>query len=97
LQLVSKEVLEKLESLDKECDIDDIVNYRTIAEQQLQVLHTFVYKSTNEILAGVGERYQSNISLDIGRSCLRNLQKTIFLVQEVLEPMSSQLGQAVDG
>jgi hypothetical protein len=41
-QPVSKDILEKLEILDKDCDIDDIVNYRTIAEQQLQVLCTFI-------------------------------------------------------
>ena len=41
-QLVSKDILQKLEILDRECDIDDIVNYRTIAEQQLQVLDTSI-------------------------------------------------------
>uniref|UniRef100_A0ACD5WZJ8 Uncharacterized protein n=1 Tax=Avena sativa TaxID=4498 RepID=A0ACD5WZJ8_AVESA len=44
-QLVSKDILQKLEILDKECDIDDIVNYRTIAEQQLQELSA---KSTKD-------------------------------------------------
>jgi hypothetical protein len=41
-QIVSKETLQELENMDKECDIDDILNYRTIAEQQLQVLGTFI-------------------------------------------------------
>jgi hypothetical protein len=41
-QPVSNDILQKLEILDKDCDIDDIVNYRTIAEQQLQVLCTFI-------------------------------------------------------
>nr|CAB3481935.1 unnamed protein product [Digitaria exilis] len=35
-QIVSKDILQQLENMDKECDIDDILNYRTIAEQQLQ-------------------------------------------------------------
>ncbi|CAO2190040.1 unnamed protein product [Urochloa humidicola] len=35
-QIVSKDILQELENMDKECDIDDILNYRTIAEQQLQ-------------------------------------------------------------
>ncbi|GJN39833.1 hypothetical protein PR202_gb28978 [Eleusine coracana subsp. coracana] len=37
-QIVSKDILQELENMDKECDIDDILNYRTIAEQQLQLL-----------------------------------------------------------
>lgn len=36
-QIVSKDILQELENMDKECDIDDILNYRTMAEQQLQV------------------------------------------------------------
>uniref|UniRef100_A0A0Q3SS11 Uncharacterized protein n=1 Tax=Setaria italica TaxID=4555 RepID=A0A0Q3SS11_SETIT len=35
-QIVSKDILQELENMDKECDIDDILNYRTMAEQQLQ-------------------------------------------------------------
>ncbi|OEL27452.1 putative vacuolar protein sorting-associated protein 13A [Dichanthelium oligosanthes] len=35
-QIVSKDILQELENMDKECDIDDILNYRTIAEQKLQ-------------------------------------------------------------
>ncbi|KAJ0968632.1 hypothetical protein J5N97_025549 [Dioscorea zingiberensis] len=38
-QLVDKDILEELDKMDKECDIEDILNYRTIAEQQLQELH----------------------------------------------------------
>lgn len=37
-QIVSEDILQELENMDKECDIDDILNYRTIAEQQLQVV-----------------------------------------------------------
>ena len=58
-QLVSKDILQKLETLDKECDIDDIVSYRTIAEQRLQ---------------GGGDGLEmgtcAKISLDIDRICL---------------------------
>jgi hypothetical protein len=41
-QIVSKDILQELENMDKECDIDDILNYRTIAEQQLQVVHVSI-------------------------------------------------------
>lgn len=37
-QIVSEGILQELENMDKECDIDDILNYRMIAEQQLQVV-----------------------------------------------------------
>ncbi|CAL9110355.1 unnamed protein product [Musa acuminata var. zebrina] len=37
-QLVSKDILQELEEMDKECDIDDILSYRSLAEQQLQEL-----------------------------------------------------------
>ncbi|WVZ95400.1 hypothetical protein U9M48_041168 [Paspalum notatum var. saurae] len=35
-QIVSEDTLQELENMDKECDINDILNYRAIAEQQLQ-------------------------------------------------------------
>ncbi|KAJ1266962.1 hypothetical protein BS78_07G020000 [Paspalum vaginatum] len=35
-QIVSEDTLQELENMDKECDINEILNYRTIAEQQLQ-------------------------------------------------------------
>ncbi|KAJ1693233.1 hypothetical protein LUZ63_009931 [Rhynchospora breviuscula] len=35
-QLLSKDILQELEEMDKECDIDDILNYRACAEKQLQ-------------------------------------------------------------
>ncbi|XP_073012455.1 intermembrane lipid transfer protein VPS13 isoform X2 [Typha latifolia] len=37
-QLVNKDILQELENMDKECDIDDILSYRSSAEQQLQEL-----------------------------------------------------------
>jgi hypothetical protein len=44
-QIVSKDILQELENMDKECDIDDILNYRTIAEQQLQVVHASIRRT----------------------------------------------------
>ncbi|XP_074563233.1 LOW QUALITY PROTEIN: uncharacterized protein LOC141819877 [Curcuma longa] len=35
-QLISKDILHDLEKMDKEYDIDDILSYRSLAEQQLQ-------------------------------------------------------------
>ncbi|WOK94697.1 hypothetical protein Cni_G03402 [Canna indica] len=35
-QLVSKSILQELEKMDRDCDIDDILSYRSLAEQQLQ-------------------------------------------------------------
>ncbi|XP_020114833.1 putative vacuolar protein sorting-associated protein 13A [Ananas comosus] len=37
-QVVSKDILQELEKMDKECDIDDILSYRSFAERQLQDL-----------------------------------------------------------
>ncbi|CAM0910801.1 unnamed protein product [Alopecurus aequalis] len=71
-QLVSKDILQKLEILDRECDIDDIVNYRTIAEQQLQELSAKSTKDTfpspgsprtDEQLAGAGRGWLNWLSL----------------------------------
>jgi len=44
-QIVSKDILQELENMDKECDIDDILNYRTIAEQQLQVVDASIRRT----------------------------------------------------
>lgn len=46
-QLVSKDILQELEEMDKECDIDDILSYRSLAEQQLQVLFLTTFVFTN--------------------------------------------------
>lgn len=35
-QVVSEDILQELVKMDKECDIDDILSYRSMAEQQLQ-------------------------------------------------------------
>ncbi|XP_019702812.1 uncharacterized protein [Elaeis guineensis] len=37
-QHVNEDILQELEKMDKECDIDDILSYRSMAEQQLQDL-----------------------------------------------------------
>ncbi|ONK64446.1 uncharacterized protein A4U43_C07F26050 [Asparagus officinalis] len=37
-QLINKDILTELEKMDKECDIDDILNFRCLAEQELQDL-----------------------------------------------------------
>ncbi|KAL6856895.1 hypothetical protein ACP4OV_018277 [Aristida adscensionis] len=50
-QIVSKDILEGLEDMDKECDIDDILSYRTIAEQQLQ---ESLVKSTKDVFSSPG-------------------------------------------
>jgi hypothetical protein len=44
-QLVSEDILQELENMDREGDIDDILNYRTIAEQKLQVLGFFYVRN----------------------------------------------------
>ena len=36
--------------MDKECDIDDILNYRTIAEQQLQVVDDSIRRTLKVIV-----------------------------------------------
>ncbi|KAL6659540.1 hypothetical protein ACP70R_003580 [Stipagrostis hirtigluma subsp. patula] len=50
-QIVNKDILQELENMDKECDIDDILDYRAIAEQQLQ---ESLVKSTKDILSSPG-------------------------------------------
>ncbi|TVU00729.1 hypothetical protein EJB05_53839 [Eragrostis curvula] len=50
-QIVSKDILQELENMDKECDIDDILSYRTIAEQQLQ---ESLVKSTKDVFSSPG-------------------------------------------
>ncbi|PNT66537.1 hypothetical protein BRADI_3g13757v3 [Brachypodium distachyon] len=65
-QLVSKDILQQLEILDKECDIDDIVNYRTIAEQQLQEL----VKSTKDNFSSPGSPQSDEQSAGAGRGWL---------------------------
>ncbi|AQK78314.1 pleckstrin homology (PH) domain-containing protein [Zea mays] len=49
-QIVSEDILQELENMDRECDIDDILNYRTIAEQQLQVVDGSVRRTLRESL-----------------------------------------------
>lgn len=66
-QLVSKDILQKLEILDKECDIDDIVSYRTIAEQQLQELSA---KSTKDNFPTPGSPRTDEQSAGVGRGWL---------------------------
>jgi len=44
-QIVGTDILQELENMDKECDIDDILNYRTIAEQQLQVVDASIRRT----------------------------------------------------
>ncbi|EMS47217.1 Putative vacuolar protein sorting-associated protein 13A [Triticum urartu] len=66
-QLVSKDILQKLETLDKECDIDDIVSYRTIAEQQLQDLSV---KSTKDNFSSPGSPRTDEPSAGAGRGWL---------------------------
>ncbi|VAI76308.1 unnamed protein product [Triticum turgidum subsp. durum] len=66
-QLVSKDILQKLETLDKECDIDDIVSYRTTAEQQLQDLSV---KSTKDNFSSPGSPRTDEPSAGAGRGWL---------------------------
>ncbi|KAM3191147.1 hypothetical protein ACQJBY_068843 [Aegilops geniculata] len=66
-QLVSKDILQKLETLDKECDIDDIVSYRTIAEQRLQDLSV---KSTKDNFCSPGSPRTDEPSAGAGRGWL---------------------------
>uniref|UniRef100_A0A453S1V1 Chorein N-terminal domain-containing protein n=2 Tax=Triticinae TaxID=1648030 RepID=A0A453S1V1_AEGTS len=66
-QLVSKDILQKLETLDKECDIDDIVSYRTIAEQRLQDLSV---KSTKDNFSSPGSPRTDEPSAGAGRGWL---------------------------
>ncbi|VAI88392.1 unnamed protein product [Triticum turgidum subsp. durum] len=66
-QLVSKDILQKLETLDKECDIDDIVSYRTIAEQRLQDLSV---KSTKDNFCSPGSPRTDELSAGAGRGWL---------------------------
>jgi hypothetical protein len=49
-QIVSEDILQELENMDKECDIDDILNYRTIAEQQLQVVDDSIRRTLKVIV-----------------------------------------------
>ena len=49
-QIVSEDILQELENMDKECDIDDILNYRTIAEQQLQVVDDSIRRTLRVIV-----------------------------------------------
>jgi hypothetical protein len=49
-QIVSEDILQELENMDRECDIDDILNYRTIAEQQLQVVDGSVRRTLRVIV-----------------------------------------------
>ncbi|XP_008812811.3 uncharacterized protein LOC103723626 isoform X2 [Phoenix dactylifera] len=60
-QLVGEDILQELEKMDKECDIDDILSYRSMAEQQLQ---DFLLKSKSRIIAtgdskSADEKYQN--------------------------------------
>ena len=49
-QIVSEDILQELENMDRECDIDDILNYRTIAEQQLQVVDDSIRRTLRVIV-----------------------------------------------
>lgn len=48
-QLVNRDILHELEKMDKECDIDDILNYRSTAEHQLQELLSNSKSCTTQI------------------------------------------------
>ncbi|AQK78313.1 pleckstrin homology (PH) domain-containing protein, partial [Zea mays] len=70
-QIVSEDILQELENMDRECDIDDILNYRTIAEQQLQEslvkssidTHSPGSPRSDEQLAGASQGWLNWLSL----------------------------------
>ncbi|XP_040382901.1 uncharacterized protein LOC102719317 isoform X2 [Oryza brachyantha] len=67
-QLVSEDILQELENMDREGDIDDILNYRTIAEQQLQEA---LVKSTKDNFSSPGSPRTDEQSAGAGQGWLK--------------------------
>uniref|UniRef100_A0A0E0AQ59 Uncharacterized protein n=1 Tax=Oryza glumipatula TaxID=40148 RepID=A0A0E0AQ59_9ORYZ len=71
-QLVSEDILQELENMDREGDIDDILNYRTIAEQKLQEA---LVKSTKDNFSSPGSPRIDDQSAGAGQGWLKWLSR----------------------
>ncbi|KAG8086661.1 hypothetical protein GUJ93_ZPchr0010g9710 [Zizania palustris] len=71
-QLVSEDILQELENMDRECSIDDILNYRTVAEQQLQ---DELVKSAKDTISSPGSPQTDEQSVGTGQGWLKWLSR----------------------